>query len=85
MLGALMRADLVVALVPVLRDVFGADHDGDAVWVHVQEILGQIDGDHTRAAAHAGQVVVAHILPQLELVNDLRASWRERANERTNE
>ncbi|TVU31170.1 hypothetical protein EJB05_22845, partial [Eragrostis curvula] len=45
----------VVAEVPVERDVLGAHHHGERVRVRLQHVPGEVDGDETRAAAHAAE------------------------------
>ncbi len=37
---------------------------------HLQHILGEIDGDDARAAAHAGQIEALNVRTHLKLVDD---------------
>mmetsp|Transcript_14308 Transcript_14308/g.32851 ORF Transcript_14308/g.32851 Transcript_14308/m.32851 type:complete len:432 (+) Transcript_14308:80-1375(+) len=61
---------LLRAQVEVLRDVLRADHHRVAVLVVLEEVLGQVDRDDPRTAAHSGEVVGLDVAPELELVDD---------------
>ena len=60
----------VVTEVPVEGDVLGADDEGVRVGVHLEEVLGEVDGDEPGAAAHAAQVVAQNVAAELVAVDD---------------
>mmetsp|Transcript_149971 Transcript_149971/g.481929 ORF Transcript_149971/g.481929 Transcript_149971/m.481929 type:complete len:264 (-) Transcript_149971:904-1695(-) len=76
----LQQHALLVALVHILCDVLRGDHQCTGPRLVLQQLLGQVHRDHVRRAAHASEVVRAHVLPQAELVAHQRAErgcWTE--------
>ncbi|TVU31167.1 hypothetical protein EJB05_22842, partial [Eragrostis curvula] len=71
----------VVAEVPVERDVLGAHHHGERVRVRLQHVPGEVDGDETRAAAHAAEVERLHVLPHPVAVHHHGRQRRRRVEE----
>ncbi|CAA6668730.1 unnamed protein product [Spirodela intermedia] len=59
-----------VAEVPVQGDVLHADDQGVGVGTRLEKMLGEVDGDKPRAAAHPAEVVVHDVPPELVVVDD---------------
>ncbi|PON95928.1 LOW QUALITY PROTEIN: hypothetical protein TorRG33x02_081760 [Trema orientale] len=71
----------LVTLVVVRGDDLGAYDDGVRVGVDLEEVPGKVDGDHSRAASHAGEVEALDVAPELVLVNDHGGEGRGRGEE----
>ncbi|KAB8102976.1 hypothetical protein EE612_035136, partial [Oryza sativa] len=71
----------VVAKVPIERDVLHADHQRVRVWVHLQQVLGEIDGQQAGTAPHPAEVVADDIPPQLVVVHNHGGQRRRRVEQ----
>ncbi|KAF8683508.1 hypothetical protein HU200_044421 [Digitaria exilis] len=71
----------VVAEVPVEGDVLGAEDDGVRVWVRLEHVLGEVDGDQPGAAPHAAEVERLDVLTHLVVVDDHGRQRRSRVEE----
>uniref|UniRef100_J3LAR7 Uncharacterized protein n=1 Tax=Oryza brachyantha TaxID=4533 RepID=J3LAR7_ORYBR len=71
----------VVAGVPVEGDVLRADHQRVRVGVHLEEVLGEIDGEQAGAAAHAPQVVAGDVAAELVVVHHHGGQRRRRVEQ----
>mmetsp|Transcript_23803 Transcript_23803/g.34627 ORF Transcript_23803/g.34627 Transcript_23803/m.34627 type:complete len:405 (-) Transcript_23803:588-1802(-) len=68
--GVLQQHGALVPVVQVLGQVLGGHHEGGGVGAALHQALGQVNGNHARAAPHAGEVVGDDPRAHAELVDD---------------
>ncbi|CAA7397161.1 unnamed protein product [Spirodela intermedia] len=62
-------------------DVLHADDQGVGVGMHLEKVLGEVDGDEAGAAPHSPEVVAQYVPPELVVVDDHGGEGRGRVEQ----